>query len=205
MDGTLKYILEKYNIGLYDKSPIQLNISRKDLASLFYELGFNVGAEIGVEQGIHSEILCQSIPDLHLFCIDPWDIELHQHHSFAAITQKDLDRYRIKAIRRLLRYNCDIIQKTSDQAVDEFYPNSLDFVYIDGNHNFDYVVNDIINWSKIVRPSGIIAGHDYRPNDVEGINFHVKIAVDAYVEVHKIHPWFLVLDDGTPSWFWVKQ
>ena len=85
------------------------------------------------------------------------------------------------------------------EAVKDFKPSSLDFVFIDGNHDFEYIVNDIISWMKIVRPEGILCGHDF------GNPFHVKYAVQAYAEAYKISPWFILHSRRTiDSWMWVK-
>jgi glycosyltransferase involved in cell wall biosynthesis len=58
------------------------------------------------------------------------------------------------------------------QAVTDFADESLDFVYIDGNHQLKYVVEDIVEWTKKIKKGGIIAGHDYiytNPRTVAGI------------------------------------
>ena len=45
----------------------------------------------------------------------------------------------------------------------------LDWVFIDANHNYDYVRADIAAWTPKVRPGGIIAGHDYLDRDGWGV------------------------------------
>jgi len=37
----------------------------------------------------------------------------------------------------------------------------FDFVYIDGNHKYNHVKEDILKWLPKVNPNGVIAGHDY--------------------------------------------
>jgi predicted O-methyltransferase YrrM len=74
------------------------------------------------------------------------------------------------------------MRKMSMEAVEEFEKESLDFVFIDSNHSFDYVMEDLIEWSKRVRKGGIISGDDY---------FHFRKAgvieaVDTYTRVHGI-------------------
>ena len=54
------------------------------------------------------------------------------------------------------------IRKMSDVAVLDFESNSIDFVYIDGNHQYEFVKKDIQNYLPIVKPNGFIAGHDYK-------------------------------------------
>ena len=46
--------------------------NRIELARYFVELGFKVGAEIGVEKGYYSDLLCSTILGLKLYCIDSW-------------------------------------------------------------------------------------------------------------------------------------
>lgn len=38
---------------------------------------------------------------------------------------------------------------------------NFDFVYIDADHKFDAVLNDIMSYRKLMRKGGWIAGHDY--------------------------------------------
>jgi hypothetical protein len=58
----------------------------------------------------------------------------------------------------------DIIipMKMTSRAAVENWPNGeVDVVYIDANHDYEYVLNDIDSWSKKIKKGGIIAGHDY--------------------------------------------
>ena len=73
MMNTYKYIIDKYKIDVGSQYIVDIpGIGRDDMASLFAELGFNSGAEIGVEQGFYSEVLCKANPELQLASIDPW-------------------------------------------------------------------------------------------------------------------------------------
>ena len=53
--------------------------------------------------------------------------------------------------------------------------NELDFLFIDGDHRYKGVRNDLINWYPKVKSKGIISGHDYAEPTCG-----VKIAVDQY-------------------------
>jgi predicted O-methyltransferase YrrM len=123
------------------------------------------------------------------------------------------------AVGRLARYNCEIIRKTSMDAVKDFVDNSLDFVYIDGNHKFEYVVNDLAEWSKKVRPGGIVSGHDWIKMALSSTTknndpIEVQAAVRGFIDAYRIRPLFILgtnavvegqLRDKVRSWFWVKQ
>jgi hypothetical protein len=93
-----------------------------------------------------------------------------------------------------------LLRMTSMDAVRYVRDGSLDFVYIDGDHRFDYVMSDLIWWAQKVRYGGIISGHDYYRFRKAG----VVPAVDAYTRQHGVAAWFLT-DERTPSFFWVRE
>ena len=97
------------------------------------------------------------------------------------------------------------------KAIKDFEDNSLDFVYIDGNHDFVHFTNDMYWWSKKVRVGGIVSGHDYMYYPLKNFN-HVKYALTAYIRSYATFPLFIVGADNPPglirdrvrSWFLVK-
>lgn len=226
---TLKYIKDKFALRYLVPMPILLPIERqRGLTALFGELGFKTGAEIGVFKARYARWLFSRIRGLKLYCVDPYavydkHIELHEPEG-----QPLFDGYYEFAKENLKGKNAEFIRKYSMDAVGDFADNSLDFVFIDGNHSFTYVLEDIAAWSKKVRPGGIVAGHDYwnsnerkrlykigltpaEPIDpVERISLcQVKTVVNAWTDVNKIKPWFITEEDpgssGGPSFLWVKQ
>ena len=59
---------------------------------------------------------------------------------------------------------------SSDEALEGFYNDNInfDFIFIDGGHDYVVVNNDIIKSLKVLKDNGIIAGDDYftsRPNE----------------------------------------
>lgn len=205
MTKTLGYIVKKFSLDLSQPQPIRItDTGRVGLAKLFAELNFRKGAEVGVDRGAFSEILRQTNPQLQLFSIDAWSTSAFEdpRNSSPAMQKQYEDHYQ-DARRRLASYNCKIIRKKSLDAVKDFNDNSLDFVYIDSNHNFVEVAADIYRWEKKVKPGGIISGHDYFHFPPEKDN-HVRHIVDAYVLAFEISPYFELGVDKYHSWFWVK-
>lgn len=202
--NTLEYISNMYQISLDQKSPIRLPCSRQDsLPILFAGLEFKSGAEIGVDRGRYSEVICQANPGVKLYCIDPWIV----YGGYIEMRLQDrLNKNKQATIRRLKPYGCVVKQAFSMDAVKEIEDESLDFVFIDGNHVYEYVVQDIAEWSKKIRSGGIVSGHDYmRSRDPIKSPCHVIEAVDGYTVSHKIEPWFLFMKDRCPSWMWIKS
>ena len=54
-----------------------------------------------------------------------------------------------------------MIRKSSFDAVNDFEDESIDIVFIDANHSYESVKNDIDLWLPKVKTGGVLSGHDY--------------------------------------------
>lgn len=205
-DAALDYIIDKWDLDTTQPSPIKIaNSNRITLAKLFAELGYRRGAEIGTARGNNAITLARNIPDLTLYCVDSWMLYDGMHDFTDAGMMYE---YGVSAAARLRPYpDTKLIKAFSMDAVKKFTDESLDFVYIDANHELPYVTEDIFYWSKKVRSGGIVSGHDYLDEQRPDGLVHVKEAVQAYTEAFNIEPWF-VMDECSQkragSFFWVK-
>lgn len=113
-----------------------------------------IGVEIGVEYGLNAKTILRFLPIEKLYLIDPY-------------TGKSGDSIFKEAKKFLKKFNSKIefIRKTSEEAIKEI-PNNLDFVYIDGNHNYEDVKRDIELYYIKVKKNGIIGGHDFWANQI---------------------------------------
>jgi len=186
--------------------------SRDNLPQFFVEIGYKVGAEIGVYKGEFSEKLCQA--GLKLYAVDPWRIYKGFDNPRG---QKRLDFQYDHTKRVLAPYpSCTIIRKTSMEAVEDFKDDSLDFVYIDANHEFRYIAEDLAEWTKKVKKGGIVSGHDYfyTKTGTHTVNWHVAHVLNAYIQAYGISNWYLLgSKDVVPgekrdkwrSWMFIKS
>lgn len=120
-----------------------------------------IGVEIGVMGGGGSVAMLDRLPNLKLYSIDPW--EHREGDGFeASFKQAVLDENYEIAKARCAPYGerSVIIRKRSDDALIDI-PDFVDFVFIDGHHEYNQVLRDITNYMKRVRKGGIISGHDY--------------------------------------------
>jgi len=171
-------------------SPIRIpRLDRKRLMQLYGQWGFKRGAEIGVDGGTFSSYMFGVIPGLELIGVDPWQRDINGHES----------RKRRQAESFLNDKQWRQMHMTSEMAAPQIEDGSLDFVYIDGAHQFDFVMLDLILWNRKVRKGGMISGHDYYRFRDGG----VVPAVDAFVHARGPRQWFLT-DERTPSFFWIK-
>lgn len=175
--------------------------NRIQLAEYFNDRDFKVGAEIGVADGRYSEILCQKIKDLHLYCVDPWSPYNGNWRS-----KKDQNEAFNRAKYRLQNYNAELVRKTSLQASVNYADETMDFVFIDGAHDFNNVMLDLILWTPKVKKGGVVSGHDY----YDARTVKVVPAVEAYCKQNgiklnvipqatKVHR-----DDRVPCWWFEK-
>jgi predicted O-methyltransferase YrrM len=167
--------------------------TRVDLVKFWNDIGLRRGVEVGTREGRFAIAICQNMPDVDLTCVDPW-------MAYYGTPQEKSDRIYAKAMANLEPYkNIKIMKMTSMEALSHFENGSIDFVFIDGDHLFDYACTDIIFWSRKVRSGGFVAVHDYHNSHWNGV---VK-AVDAYTFCHNINPWY-VISEREPTAFWVN-
>ena len=209
MNSEFSAIVSEWGVDVSQPSPIILtNRTRVDLARMFAQLKYRTGAEIGTARGSFAITISVNNPKCKLYCIDAWAT----YNGLNDYTdQKQLDEYAAAALHRLKPYkNIEIINDLSMDAVKRFDDESLDFVYIDANHEFPYIAEDLFHWEKKVRSGGIVAGHDYLKTPRNDGMIQVREVVNAYAEAfpnNLINPWFVV-DECTQnkagSFFWVK-
>lgn len=176
---------------------VELKESRNDLAKLFR----GVGAEIGVERGVFSKHICKKNPRTKLYLIDPWVAYTgYRDH----VSQEKLDRFYEETCIRMGPYNSQIIRKYSIQAMGDFQDDSLDFVFIDANHDYNHCLEDIKGWYKKVKKGGIVSGHDYIRRKGQEHLYGVKQAVQDFCQQNNISKLIIYRGDSSPSWMFVK-
>lgn len=186
--------------------PTSLWRTREDLPQLLNYLKLTgQGAEIGVYAGDFSEHIRRHWRGHLLFCIDEWKHQLEGCEGYA--TNVDNDTFerlyqKVKLMASKYPGAVELIRDSSRSASKRFIGGKLDFVYIDANHSYDSVMEDIRLWWPTLAAGGLMAGHDYgRSCD----NYSVRRAVTAWAAeagkpVHVTGP-----GDYNPSWLIEKR
>jgi predicted O-methyltransferase YrrM len=167
--------------------------TRDKLPHVFAEAGLNRGVEIGTKHGTYAIKLCRANPNLHLTCVDPY-------FAYGGVNQEKQDTNRAMAVESLEPYNVTMVRKTSMEALADFENESLDFVFIDGAHDYDNACVDLIFWAYKVRLGGIISLHDWMAGHGAG----VMQAINGYTHCHSINPWYVTREKEATA-FWVKR
>ena len=133
--------------------------NRIELAQYFANLGFTKGVEVGLCTGRYAKKLYDNIPGLQLVGIDAY----LPYGGHGINRQQSTHDQNLLDARALLKDHPDFIMLvgSAHEASKWFADESLDFVFIDGDHSYEAVKQDINDWTPKVRKAGIVSGHDY--------------------------------------------
>ena len=178
--------------------------------------------EIGVQTGANAINMYNIIAPKKLYLIDPWKINSFEYikrknkYTDETIVQyklllkslhKDFDvknpdftyQYFYEEVIKLLgsKENVEVIRKFSEDAVNDISDNSIDLLYIDGNHAYDYVFKDLTLYEKKISHDGVIMGNDFVKSRKNSLLSHYEV-IQAVINFIKIKPeWriFLINND----------
>ena len=139
------------------------NVEAEVYRSLVRPIRSGVVVEVGVWKGRSvSTILdiCR-INQNRLVAVDTWKPDLRDPGYLEAATRDILEIFRDNL--RLLGHTgtVEILQKDSVHARDHFSDRSIDLVFVDADHSYEAVKNDLEAWLPKVTRHGVLCGHDY--------------------------------------------
>jgi len=157
-----------------------------------------VGAEIGVFRGEHSKFILSKLNMRKLYLIDPYvttDPNFEGHMKTKIPGSKRIAEQHLSLWADRLEWLC----MDSDDAFLRI-DDPLDFVYIDGNHSYEYVLRDIVKYTTLVISGGWVGGHDYMMRSSPLVE--VKKAVDECALAYGLD---ITLGEGQfPDWWFTK-
>ena len=114
--------------------------------------------EIGSYQGESTTLFAHMFNPKELYAVDPF---LNGYDEFDGSSTGDFTNVIHNFNLRINQFSCiKHIKTLSYEAVDQFENDSLDFVYIDGDHTYEGVNKDITMYLPKIKVGGFIAGHD---------------------------------------------
>lgn len=142
-------------------------------------------AEVGVWRGEFTQaVLDEKLESLQEYVLaDPWrhlknwnmpfNVEKERFDKIYASTMQKVHELDLRRVVRVLR-------GTSLEVQANVTTESLDFVYIDGDHTITGITIDMLAWYRKVRPGGVLAGDDFRAPQYCG-NKHQPVGVKPVV------------------------
>lgn len=172
-------------------------ISAWGLVPYIQELGPNlVGCELGVKEGHNLRYLLDRATNINMsYAVDPWKSYIDM--PWGVISQEEVSGWRDRAMEVLgdYMYKITVLELPSSEAFSHIADNSLDYIFIDGDHSYEAVLRDVkLYWSK-VKPGGIFAGHDWNLENVTR-------AVTEFREENNIQSDMHFVESNV--WFWYK-
>jgi predicted O-methyltransferase YrrM len=167
------------------------NRSKKRHISLLKGQENLVVAEVGVWRGNNAEYLTKNLDIEEIYLIDPYNT-YEDYNSKTDV--KKMRSARNQAHRKMQgQANVNWIEKYSYEAVEDIN-RKLDYVYIDGNHSYEYVRDDLNNYYPLLKEGGILAGDDM---DWDGVS-------QAIIEFAVNNSLQLYLEPYHPDWYFIK-
>lgn len=179
---------------------------RGELPHLFNTLGLGgEGAEIGVQLGVYSATLLEHWRGRRLWSIDPWRTFDSEVYVDMSNQPPEMQEYiYARALAELARFGdrSVILRTTSAEAAPTFADAQLDFVYLDAQHHYEAIREDLELWLPKVRSGGVLAGHDYLDGETEFGRFGVRRAVNEFAQRlgKKVR---VTAEPEYPSW-WIR-
>lgn len=146
--------------------------------------------EIGSWRGKSSACMAVEIANsglaIQFDCVDTWQGSLNEeiHQQDPGVVNDTLYQEFLSNMKPVEKYYRPIRMPSID-AAKLYQDQSLDFVFIDAQHDYDSVKEDILAWKDKVKSGGLLAGHDYNP---EG-DYGVGKAVRELLPNHQPIPW----------------
>lgn len=159
------------------------------LAEVIKHQGYRRGAEVGCAKGNTTRYLLGHCPRLlRLYAVDLWTRvpegvgggTQYAGWNFQAIKRVFLRRMQ-PFQRRVV-----VLEGVSWQMAQSVKDEELDFVFIDADHEYQSVVNDIWAWTPKLKPGGMLSGHD---THFEGVRRALLELIPTYQEVGVDHVW----------------
>lgn len=175
--------------------------TRKDIPKILKKFNMKLVCEVGVKQGFNFKRLARANLD-HLVGIDIWDLDrtLSQERAIEVKGwEQDLKVWTTKQ-----KFNVQLIKDYSLNAVNMFEDGYFDYIYIDADHRYKTVKQDIGVWWKKVKRGGILAGHDYSHSKNKALRakgFGVKKAVREFILKNNLSRNLYITKDLTTTSF----
>ncbi|UCG53510.1 MAG: class I SAM-dependent methyltransferase [Candidatus Latescibacterota bacterium] len=151
--------------------------------------------EIGVRYGLFSELLLEHLKPERFYLIDPWKNDgLDPGESRDNIRLEGEFRSCVARFRGRVP---KVLRAKSADAAFSFADEDFDFVYIDGNHTYEFVLLDCLLWWPKVKKGGFLAGHDYEEK-MRCDQWDPRKAVDRFAKIIDRKP--TTVEGGTDWW-----
>lgn len=160
--------------------------NREYIKKLFDSNNFLTAIEIGSWFGLSARHIASLLPGgSKLYAIDPWNYFTNHYEQFLS-----------NIVISGLTHKVISLKESSDKAIEFFREmnEKIDFICVDGSHEFAVVLSDLENYFPILSSTGVICGDDW-------LWIEVRAAVKEFAQKYNLTIyadctfWFLKKED----------
>lgn len=155
--------------------------------------------EIGARYGESTKLLLKYLNIRNYYIIDPYcSYDEYEHDGFNDIIKDKDDEIFNKVKNELQIYNTYVNKNTNlifnrtfsnnEETIQSIKNESIDLIFIDGNHSYKYVLEDLENYYPKLVKNGILCGDDFfmrlKKNDIlnSGAGYDEPMVYEAVIE-----------------------
>jgi hypothetical protein len=165
-----QYYIGNYKDFLSDITPVVqcISIQGRDL----------IGLELGVYKADSFMTLLENCPNIKtLYGVDNYKpyYDVFEDREIS-ILESDMIRSESLLKQKHSQYADKIkfFECASVEAATKIDDESLDFIFIDADHSYESVMQDLTIWYPKLKPGGLLTGHDYHMRTVEEAVKHFR-------------------------------
>jgi hypothetical protein len=180
--------------------------NRHELVKLLASHPINHMVELGVYEGEFSEHCYNSLDLKRYTLVDFWEYDDYsfiledspQMRGLRAVYNQYFHNDPKQALNAAYektrgrfseKHNVEILKMDIAKAADRFADGSLDFIYLDGNHTYEFVLRDLYMWFPKLRPGGLFACNDFFESSLAALqNIGVIPAFATFSKRHQTFP-----------------
>jgi len=141
----------------------------------YLEIGAHYGANVISVANTYA-----SHPYSRLYAIDPWE-DYDEYDEYVGKQKNIYDTYISNLERAGVKDKINTIRGYSHKETQTFPDAFFDIIYVDGNHDKDYVMEDAVNSFRKLKKGGFIIFDDYGWCDREDF----KIGLDSFLVAYE--------------------
>ena len=129
-----------------------------------------VGAFLGKSSACMAVEILNSEKDIRFDVVDSWEAEGYGASQYFLPNKREAEAHGSSLYQDFVFNVCrtpDLwrivkpVKLRSAVAAALYAPESIDFLFLDADHRYEEVVNDLAAWTTKIKPDGVIAGHDF--------------------------------------------
>ncbi len=145
------------------------------------------GVEVGSAFGQFAGRILSTWKGKELYMVDPWERQMGD--AYLEVTNHSAPFHEWYKQCLQLSQGDDrvtLLKMLSVEAATRFKDSQLDFVYIDGNHDYGHVMQDLDLWWPKVKLGGLVGGHDCYDSHENGNCCDVFSALKRWTTEHNV-------------------